>query len=426
MNNHILNPDTQAALLLCGNLGQAAEAGVKPLTLSEYNRLMAHLLQRGMRPSDLLTPFGVGEISGFSHKNITPDRVALLLSRGVSLAFAVEEWEKRGIRVLGRSDENYPHRLKSRLKGSAPAILYFAGNPELLNSGGLAIVGARDVDEDGLEFTRHVSFVCAGQGITVVSGGARGVDREAMFAALNEGGNVVGVIADSLSKTVVSRKYREAVKSGCLLLLSPFDPEAGFSVGNLMGRNRYIYTMADYALIISSSAEKGGTWTGVTENLKKQWIPVFVRSGENMPEEGFPDDNISDGIISCGNIPDGNKALIKMGCIPMDREATVPESKFGEWLEEGGKEFFDGRKREESSDKKGKESEKTLMDIKPCWSKKGNTADSGAIRESEDDKELLLPFNEDPIPKESKTKKRKRGGKNAGKAEQLSLPLGME
>lgn len=83
----------------------------------------------------------------------------------------------------------------------------------------------------------------------VVSGGARGVDREAKFTALDEGGNVVGVLPDGLAKAAVSKKYRKALKSRNLVLFSATDPGAGFSVGNAMGRNTYIYAMSDYCLI---------------------------------------------------------------------------------------------------------------------------------------------------------------------------------
>ena len=43
-----------------------------------------------------------------------------------------------------------------------------------------------------------------------------------------------------------------------------------------MGRNRLIYTLADYAIIVASDAETGGTWAGATETLKNGWVPIFV------------------------------------------------------------------------------------------------------------------------------------------------------
>ncbi len=49
-----------------------------------------------------------------------------------------------------------------------------------------------------------------------------------------------------------------------------------FSVGAAMGRNRLIYTLADYASVVASDAETGGTWAGATEALRINWVSVFV------------------------------------------------------------------------------------------------------------------------------------------------------
>jgi predicted Rossmann fold nucleotide-binding protein DprA/Smf involved in DNA uptake len=60
------------------------------------------------------------------------------------------------------------------------------------------------------------------------------------------------------------------------VLVSPFYPEAGFNAGNAMARNRYIYCLADTSLVVHSG-KKGGTLNGAEENLKKQWVPLWVK-----------------------------------------------------------------------------------------------------------------------------------------------------
>ena len=65
------------------------------------------------------------------------------------------------------------------------------------------------------------------------------------------------------------------------MLVSPFNPEAGFNVGNSMTRNRYVYCLADAAVVISSDLQKGGTWNGAVEDLQARWVPLWVkRNGE--------------------------------------------------------------------------------------------------------------------------------------------------
>ncbi|RCJ16432.1 SMF family protein [Nostoc sp. ATCC 43529] len=278
MLNHVLPPDTQAILLLCASFGQNRQIEPQPLNLSEYNFLADWLRENQMRPADLLESIGKEKLQKITINKLDSDRLSALLERGMMLSLAVEKWTNQGLWVLGRSDTNYPKRLKQRLKHSAPAILYGVGNIELLSLGGLAILGSRDVDDEIVGYTRRVAQNIAVQGMQVISGGARGVDQAAMLGVLDAGGTCVGVLADSLTKTAISSKYRSSIQEGRLTLISSYDPEAGFNTGNAMGRNKYIYALADYALVVNSSFGKGGTWAGAVEALSRlQDIPVFVR-----------------------------------------------------------------------------------------------------------------------------------------------------
>ena len=66
---------------------------------------------------------------------------------------------------------------------------------------------------------------------------------------------------------------------GRLVLVSPYDPAAGFNVGHAMGRNKLIYALADAALVVSADYKKGGTWAGAVEQLDRlKLVPVYVRS----------------------------------------------------------------------------------------------------------------------------------------------------
>jgi len=158
-------------------------------------------------------------------------------------------------------------------------------------------VGSRNVDAGGEDFTRKAAQECARQAVQVVSGGARGVDEVAMFAALDAGGTVVGVLADSILKSAVAKKYRDHIREKRLALVTAYSPDARFNVGNAMGRNKQIYALADFALIISAEKDKGGTWAGATEELKRDDPrPVLVRDGADVPK--------------------GNRVLIKLGAKP--------------------------------------------------------------------------------------------------------------
>ncbi len=51
-----------------------------------------------------------------------------------------------------------------------------------------------------------------------------------------------------------------------------------------MGRNKIIYALSDVAVVVSSAAGSGGTWTGAMEAIEGGWVPVLVRDGPDAPE----------------------------------------------------------------------------------------------------------------------------------------------
>nr|WP_229794149.1 DNA-processing protein DprA [Arenicella chitinivorans] len=215
-------------------------------------------------------------LQGWHDARIGAERIIELLNRGHSLALAMEKWQRAGLWVVTRSDPEYPKRLKQRLKTNSPPVLFGCGNKALLNAGGLAVIGSRNASEADLAFTDKVGVKAAKEGIAIVSGGARGVDETAMLGAMKQGGVLIGVMADSLLKAATSSKWRKGLMDDHAVLVSPFYPEAGFSAGNAMARNKYIYCLADSSLVIHSG-KKGGTLNGAEENLKKAWVPLWVK-----------------------------------------------------------------------------------------------------------------------------------------------------
>lgn len=278
-----LSPDTEAILLLCGRFGSDRGEHHAPLTQKEYERLTKWLLECKLRPSDLLDGDLASRLGDLVHAGLEPARVESLLARGTALALALEKWQRSGLWVLSRSDAAYPRRLKKKLGQSAPPLLYGAGETSLLDVGGLAVVGSRNSSAAALEFTCDVARACARDGLGVISGGAKGVDIAAMQSAGEAGGVVIGVLAADLLRASVNRQNRMGIQSGQLVLTSPFNPEAGFNAGNAMARNRYIYALADFALVVDSAEGEGGTWAGATENLRHAWTPLYVRTPSGKP-----------------------------------------------------------------------------------------------------------------------------------------------
>jgi len=306
-----MNPDSLALLLLCSQLGLNDDS-LKSMTLREWNPLARKLQAASLRPADLL---GLSPADVQIKLDIPTEhaaRITQLMERNSALAIALERLESLGIHTLTRADTDYPERYRQRLKDSAPAVLFYAGEKALLGQPGIAVVGSRHLDEAGQECARYVGNACGMSGLVLYSGGAKGVDTISMDAALESRGSAVGVLADSLERAVKSRK--EALSRGDLCLVTPYSPNAGFSVGAAMGRNRLIYTLADYAIVVASDAETGGTWAGATEALKNEWLPVFVLEHEGMPE--------------------GNKLLLQKGALAFPHPFKEAPTKLQAWLQE--------------------------------------------------------------------------------------------
>ena len=296
MAEYKLSNDTQVALLMCGHFGGKRTQELTPLTTREYNNLVAWLRGKNLSVSDLLTANGRGALEESRLMKLTPRRLLGLLDRGVALAMAVEKWTAAGLRIAGYTDATYPDVLRKRLRYKAPPILFVVGDNAALRGDALGIVGSRDADEGSLAFSRHLAAKCARDGVTVVSGAAKGVDLESMLAAVGEGGRAVGVLPEGVIRPAVSRRFRKAIEQGQVTLISEFYPDARWTIGNAMARNKCVYALSSATVVVCSGTE-GGTWTGARENLSKRWVPLFVREDPSAAE--------------------GNRALIRRGGFPV-------------------------------------------------------------------------------------------------------------
>src|SRR2546428_4069385 len=209
MEQHFLSETTQATLLLCGPLVAAKVKDVQPLSLGEFNDLLSAFERQGSDLTELLDTQTTEKLLQKLHPQFDTDRLRALLQRGFALSLSVEKWTSYGLWVVSRADERYPQSLKNRLKHLAPAILHGCGETSLLESGGVAIVGSRDIDDAAISFTRELGEACAREQLTVVSGGARGVDQYAMLAAVQAGGKVAGVMADRPAPASTAANARE-------------------------------------------------------------------------------------------------------------------------------------------------------------------------------------------------------------------------
>ena len=278
-----------AAVALTSRL---VDAPVKPLSSKEFWALSQRTdlsALRGKTAKDVAAELGVSDVVG--------ERIAGLFDRATALAFALEDLDHSGIWTITSVGGQYPKRLRDRLGDAAPVVLHGVGNSALLDEDGVGVVGSRNVSEEGSQVACAVAEIAAKSGLSVVSGAARGVDSDAMNHALEVGGQVVGVLADSLERVISRPGIRRAVMKNQICLITPYGPAAPFSVGNAMGRNKIIYGLARCTVVVASDHEAGGTWAGAVEALKNSYGRVASWTG---PGGGV-----------------GNSALVEQGAVEL-------------------------------------------------------------------------------------------------------------
>src|SRR5262245_23768748 len=151
-----LTANTQAILLLTAPLiAERSNPSLELLTLREFNRLARLLRERQKEPADLIGP-DAGETVNACATLFGGERLESLLGRGFALSQAVDRWNDRSIWIMSRADSDYPRRLKTRLNEDAPPVLYGCGDAALLDAGGLAVVGSRQVDDELISYTENV------------------------------------------------------------------------------------------------------------------------------------------------------------------------------------------------------------------------------------------------------------------------------
>lgn len=194
-------------------------------------------------------------------------------------SFLVEELVAQGYDILPITHENYPKLLKANLKFNAPTVIYTKGNKSLLQEPSIAIVGSRRADANSLIFTDNIAKKATEKDKVVVSGFAKGVDRQALDSAVESNGKSIIVLPQGIMTFGSGfKQYYKHIAQGRVLVMSSFAPKAPWSVEFAMARNPIIYGMAS-EIFVAQSDDKGGTWSGVIDGLKKN-RPIFVRYPE--------------------------------------------------------------------------------------------------------------------------------------------------
>ena len=243
-----LSDDSIAILLLCSDLTtRNTQSEYRPYTVSQWNKLTEKLITLQKTPKDLFNIDVLAENLNIDKEE--KDRIKWLISRKGNLAFAISQLVSQGINIVTRADKIYPKIYKTKLKKNTPPVIYYAGNLSLLEQDNIAVVGSRNVDEIGIDFTTEFVKKMCKENYNIVSGGARGVDSIAEQIALKNNGNIIIIVSDNMEKKIKDKEIRNAILHKKCVILSVVHPEEHFKNYNAMERNKYIYSAAKYSLV---------------------------------------------------------------------------------------------------------------------------------------------------------------------------------
>lgn len=247
-------------LLLTSHLGDPER---KPLTTAQLRSLADRMCSAPRKQED--RELTAADLRELGMQSGLPERVVKLLGDEKQLEYYLSKGRRSGCVPITRISSHYPKLLKDRLGLDCPGCLWTKGDVSILHTPAIALVGSRELGEPNREFAQRVGYEAAVQGLTLVSGNARGADKTAQEACLKAGGRVVSIVADSLA----SHRERNNV-----LYVSEDDFDGEFSAQRALSRNRCIHALGRMVFVAQSSLQTGGTWDGTVKNLRFGWSSV--------------------------------------------------------------------------------------------------------------------------------------------------------
>ena len=249
-------------LLLCCHLGNPER---KPLTVAQFRKLARRVRESEKAPGD--RELELSDLTALGYDAEDGRRILRLLDEEALLARYLAKADRYGCVPLTRLTPGYPRRILEALGDDAPGCIWARGDLSLLERPGIALVGSRELRPENRRFAREAGAQAARQGLTLISGNARGADRTAQDAALAAGGGVISIVADLLTDHV-------PVKG--ILYLSEEGYDLEFSSQRALSRNRCIHALGLSSIAAQCSMQTGGTWDGSVKNLRFGWSHLYI------------------------------------------------------------------------------------------------------------------------------------------------------
>jgi DNA protecting protein DprA len=187
----------------------------------------------------------------------------------------LEEAARTGTRVVCTGRPDYPSRLTALLGEQAPPVLFLRGECSLLEAPCVAVVGSRRPTRWAQDAARALAGQLAQDGMTIVSGGADGIDTAAHRAALLEGGTAfVPPVGLAQFRWHGARGRRLTRRTAGWCMVGQFPLQSGWRTAQALMRNRTIVALSE-AVVAFEPRDGGGTWHSSVNALRMR-RPLYV------------------------------------------------------------------------------------------------------------------------------------------------------
>ncbi|MFW6155425.1 MAG: DNA-processing protein DprA [Planctomycetota bacterium] len=221
--------------------------------------------------------------------------------------------EAVGARVIPFDDDAYPVALANI--PDPPAVIYVRGALERDDAAALAVVGSRRCTHYGAEQAERFGGLLGRAGLTVVSGGARGIDTAAHRGALNAGGRTIVVAGCGLDRVYPQENrpmFDRIVEEGRGAIVTSLPMGTAVAPANFPRRNRIISGLSQGVLVIEAARRSGSLITARYAGEQGRQVYALPGRVDNPFSEGTHD-LIRDGAVLVRNLDDVLEHLDMLG-----------------------------------------------------------------------------------------------------------------
>ena len=210
----------------------------------------------------------------------------------------------KNVTKLRHDDQNYPDKAGNAIGYKSLSCI---GNTQLLGMKAIGICGSRNASDDALKWAYEFGLEAAIRNLVVVSGHAKGVDREAHKGAMHSGGSTIAVLPEGINQFRPNRELKTYIHDDNFLAVSMFQDNARWQAWQAMERNKLIVGLS-IGIFVVEAQEKGGTINAAMECVRQQkklWVATY--SNEMSGREG-------------------NRFLVQESAIPVRKLGDVKET----------------------------------------------------------------------------------------------------